>query len=44
MERDGVVGLSFGIDILSTVREDAFGGVKEFMMVSREELECKEKD
>jgi len=38
MERDGVVGFSLGIDILSTGREDAFGIVNEFMMLMREEI------
>jgi hypothetical protein len=42
--RDGVVGLSFEIYILSTGREDDLGEVTEFMMVSQEELKCKEKE
>jgi hypothetical protein len=37
IERDEVVGLSLGTDILSTGREDAFETVNEFMMLMREE-------
>jgi len=35
MERDGVAFLTLGMEILSGWRGEAFGEVKEFMMVKR---------